>query len=578
MKKNYLITVVLSIMTVFFGVYSYAAIEDCDFSDPRDGYIDGSDLAQFTASYAVSDSMANVDGMGAVDADDVAYFAGFYGSTYFISARRPNILLIIADDIGIDVTTDMYPNLIADLLDLYGPAGHNHPDYLNIDGRPASTPVLDQLAQQGVVFSSAWAQPVCSPTRAAIITGLFADKTGVASPGDPLSQNHTTFVQRLKDAGYSTGIFGKWHLGTNFNGTLPKRAGFDLFKGNVQGGISPSFWNYQYHVQDDATTNPDQYRTDPTPSKSLPPGDPNPDIADTTFAPVVKVADTIEWINARQAEDPDKPWFAWLAFNEAHSPMHVPNADTLDAVSLAEVTGCGGVPGGTDKGLCTNKALTRAMTNAMDTVIGHLLNAVAAIPSDTYVIFIGDNGTDVSTTSPNSLDNMYIDTSIHGKGSVYESGARVAMAVRGPNIAAGSESTEFVHVTDLYNTCLNLAGLPSETQNQNSSNITVDSDSVSLTSILFGGETTVRDPNEGYILTETSFGGNKTGARNARYKVVCSGSASNCEFYDLVDDPLEEYPLPEPGSCTNYRTTWTTSDSEWHYCRLTEVVNMYSIF
>ncbi len=145
---------------------------------------------------------------GDVDSDDVAHFAGFYGGSYAISARRPNILLIIADDIGIDVTTDMYPSLITDLLALYGPEGHNHPDYLNIDGNPASTPVLDHFAQQGMVFSSAWAQPVCSPTRAAIITGLFADKTGVTSPGNPLSRNHVTFVQRLKDEGnYSTAMF-----------------------------------------------------------------------------------------------------------------------------------------------------------------------------------------------------------------------------------------------------------------------------------------------------------------------------------------------------------------------------------
>ena len=144
------------------------------------------------------------------------------------------------------------------------------------------------------------------------------------------------------------------------------------------------------------------------------------------------------------------------------------------------------------------------MTNSMDTVIGELLEVVDSIDSDTYVIFVGDNGTDVSTTNLNSLDNTYIDTTVHGKGSVYESGDRVALAVRGPGIAPGSESTEFVHVTDLYNTCLNLAGLPSESYNQDRNNQTVDSDSVSLTPILFGDETAVRDPNEGYILTETS--------------------------------------------------------------------------
>jgi arylsulfatase A-like enzyme len=564
-----LLSTVLTLMMSTFGASSHAAIEKCDYSIPKGGDIDGLDLSRFIGYYATGDLLADVDGSGIVDGDDVAHFAGFFGSTY----RLPNILLIIADDIGIDVTTGMYPNLITDLLTLYGPNGHNHPDYLNIDGHPASTPVLDQFAQQGMVFSNAWAQPVCSPTRAAIITGLFADKTGVTTPGNPMSRNHVTFVQRLKDGGnYSTAIFGKWHLGTNSNGTLPKRAGFDLFKGNVQGGISPNFWNYGYHVQDETTIDPDQYRTETTPSKSL------PGIASTTFAPVVKIADAIEWINGRHAEDPDKPWFAWVAFNEAHSPMHVPNEDTLDLPTRNEINGCGGSFGTTNAGSCNNKQLTRAMTNSMDTVIGKLLDVVDSLDSDTYVIFIGDNGTDVSTTNPNSLDNMYIDTTIHGKGSVYESGARVAMAIRGPGIAFGTESPEFVHVTDLYNTCLNLAGLPSESQNQDSSNQTVDSDSMSLTPILFGDETAVRDPDEGYILTETSYAGNKVGARNARYKVVCSGSSSNCEFYDLAGDPLEVYPLSKPGSCTNYRSVYNTTDAEWHYCRLIEVVNLYSIF
>jgi hypothetical protein len=88
----------------------------------------------------------------------------------------------------------------------------------------------------------------------------------------------------------------------------------------------------------------------------------------------------------------------------------------------------------------------------------------------------------------------------------------------------------------------------------------------------------VRDPNEGYLLTETNYGGNKVGARNATYKVVCTTSTSNCTFYNLVDDPLEEYPLSKPTSCSSYRTTYTTLNPEWHYCRLIEVVTNYSIF
>src|SRR5690606_984805 len=114
-------------------------------------------------------------------------------------AERPNILLIIADDFGVDVTSDMYPGLIDELAEQYGPSGHGHPDHQLISGSPASTPVLDELARQGMVFTNAWAQPFCSPTRASILTGLFASKANVLTYADPLSQRHTSFVQILKD-------------------------------------------------------------------------------------------------------------------------------------------------------------------------------------------------------------------------------------------------------------------------------------------------------------------------------------------------------------------------------------------
>src|SRR5690606_25451451 len=86
----------------------------------------------------------------------------------------PNIFLIVADDFGVDVTSDMYPGLIDDLSKRYGPDGHGHPRHEVIDGRPASTPRLNDLAQQGMAFTNVWAQPFCSPTRASILTGLFA--------------------------------------------------------------------------------------------------------------------------------------------------------------------------------------------------------------------------------------------------------------------------------------------------------------------------------------------------------------------------------------------------------------------
>ena len=172
------------------------------------------------------------------------------------TSRRPNILLVIADDIGMDVMSNIYPGLIDNLVKKYGPSGHNHPDYRKIDGKPASTPVLDKFARQGMRFGNIWAHPFCSPTRATILTGLFAAKTKVTTYADALSSKHTSFVQKLKDeAGYSTAIFGKWHMAglpgkpVDYPGMKPKQAGFELFKGNMHAAIN-SYWDYEYQVQD----------------------------------------------------------------------------------------------------------------------------------------------------------------------------------------------------------------------------------------------------------------------------------------------------------------------------------------
>jgi len=588
MKKNMIAAVFLILMTVFFSVNSHAAIRQCDFSDPRDIDIDGSDLAQFIAYYSTSNPGADVDGVGGVLPADVGHFAKFFGKS-----RLPNILLIIADDVGMDVVSDMYPGLIDDLLEMYDKPGFDADKLDRIDGKPASTPVLDSLAQQGMRFSNVWAQPFCSPTRATIITGMFIAKHNVKTFDEAMTTNHTTFVQRLHDeAGYSTAIFGKWHLaggsGSTYTGAKPKETGFDLFKGNFDAAPTPGYWDHYYHVQDDATV-ATTYRTDPTPTKD------NflPDIAPTTYAPVVRAADTVEYITAQQELNPDKPWFVWLAFNLAHVTMpvapkklyHVPNADTMDADTLAEISGCGGVPGtyysGTEAGGCTPAQLNRAMANAMDTMIGKVLEKVDSIPSDTYVIFIGDNG-----TWSNNMDNMYGTYNGRGKTTPYESGARVPMTIRGPGITAGSQNNEFVHAADLFSTCLEIAGLevaPAELVYHDYQNNDVNLDGVSLARILYDSTSTIRDPELGYLLEEVGWSGTKVGARNATYKVIRQPPQiyppiPEFLFYNLIDDPLEEQPLTPLPDCAGYDPNSLTKDQDWHYCRLLEVINDYSIY
>lgn len=522
-----------------------------------------------------------------------ALAAGVTAHAQEAPADRPNILLIITDDIGFDVTTGMFPGLVEDVAAHYGPEGLNHPEAARISGHPASTPVLDAFARESMVFSNAWAEPFCSPTRASLLTGLFSAKTHILTYADALSHYHASFVRQLKDeGGYATAVFGKWHMAglpgqpVDYPGMKPLEAGFDLFQGNLHAAIN-TYWDYDYQIQDGDTA-PDEWRTEPAPRRSL------PGIAPTTYAPVVKAADTIDWIAAREAADPDTPWFAWLAFNLSHataarepSQMVVPNADTLTPAAHDEMAACHGEFGSANVGDCSGEALMRAMTNSVDTVIGKVLDAVEALDSDTYVILIGDNGTPMyGRPNLDFIDNLYITRAGRGKGTAYESGARVALAIRGPGISGGARSDEYVHAADLFSTALDLAGLRAPVDVPNSAGDgAVSLDSISLKPILTGRTASIRDPDHGYLLTESrnlmTAGTEQVGARNASYKLMCEGSAATdaCEFYHLAEDPLEEYPLAKPDNCAAYAAdAWTPADPEWHFCRLQQVVATESFF
>jgi arylsulfatase A-like enzyme len=278
-----------------------------------------------------------------------------------------------------------------------------------------------------------------------------------------------------------------------------------------------------------------------------------------------------------------------VAFNLSHTTivqqpnaMAVPNADTMDKKSVDEMNACGGKFGSNDAGNCSDEALMRAMTNSMDILMGKLIDAVTELDPNTYVIYISDNGTPMYDLRGGLyyIDNMYITRKGRGKGTAYESGALVPMVIKGPGIKANSKSNEIAHAADIFSTTLALAGIeaPKEVNNSDG-NAKVSLDSVSLTPILFDEKESVRDPDKGYVLTESvnlmTNGTQHVGARNGKYKIVCAGGieGDNCTFYNMVDDPLEEYPLDKPADCSKYTDNSLTPDNpEWHYCRLMEVI------
>lgn len=377
-----------------------------------------------------------------------------------------NVLLIIADDFGTD----------------------SQSLYNTTPGATAPTPNINSLSASGVRFTQGYAYPVCSPTRASILTGRMGFRTGVGdvvNATSALTAAELTLPEVIAQHGslnIQAGMFGKWHLsdGTpaavrNLPNTI---GGWPHYAGSTSGALmSYSSWL--------KTTNGSNTTV-------------------TTYPTTDLVNDAFTWINTRNTAN--QPWVAWLAFNAPHAPFHVP------PTSLHSY---GSNP-------ATNLLKYRAAIEAMDTEIGRLLQAVN--PATTDIIFIGDNGTPGQV-----IQAPY--NSAHAKDSLYEGGTRVPFIIKGPSVSAGGRTdASLVHVVDLFSTILEMAGVPLPTS--------VTLDSRSLMPML-----AQQNPNdrsrlyvEKFDVTAPTGGGRAL--RDDRYKLIRLNNGSD-EFYDLSGDPAE---------------------------------------
>ena len=354
-----------------------------------------------------------------------------------------NVLIFIADDMGIDQSRQ----------------------YRSITGNPLAslpaTPNIQALANSGVTFDNAWANPVCSPTRAGLLTGRHSFRTTVANalssnaPGLPLDE--TTLPELLKeyDTGYRSGLFGKWHLGTGDSnvhadpyGWGPIDHGFDEHRGSIEGELPDpiGMMNTSGYVWWDKYVNGVQIDDDPT----TPVVDPV-----TEYATWANATDAIDWINAQ-----DGRWLAIVAFNAPHKPLHTPAA-ACQAVSSATVADFNG------------------MIECMDTQIGRFLSELHREDLEkTTIIFIGDNGTHRDQLLAPFDANQNIPSY---KGNVNEGGIRVPFIVAdGYHLAWGSEAPTtsgigrirspgrrddaLVHTVDIFATVAAIAGAQSEAE------------------------------------------------------------------------------------------------------------------
>lgn len=312
---------------------------------------------------------------------------------YAHAQSQPNILLIIADDMGIDAS-----------------------NCYDLGDQQAPMPNLKSLCERGLVFENGYTAPVCSPTRATIMTGKYGFRTGVGSAIPPngtngLSADEITLFDVLAETNYRSNLIGKWHLADK-NADLhhPAQLGVPDYFGLIR-GATRDYYNWT------AVTDGEEQQIN-------------------GYTTTVFTDHAIEWIDQQ-----DGPWFLWLAHNAPHAPFHLPPSHLHSFGDLED-----------DMDAAAKDPLPyyQAMLEALDSEIGRLLKS---IPDNTIVMFIGDNG------SPNQVTrNMFGNHA--AKGTIYESGTNVPFVVAGPGVTAG-RSKSFVQSVDLFATIASLAGAKS---------------------------------------------------------------------------------------------------------------------
>lgn len=388
---------------------------------------------------------------------------------------RPNFLIIFTDDQG------------------YGDVSTYH-------ASDCQTPNIDRLASEGMLFNNMRANcTVCSPSRAALLTGRFPDRVGVpgvirTQPDNSwgyLAPGIPTIADELRQADYHTAVIGKWHLGLE-SPNLPNERGFDHFHGFL-GDMMDSYTTHLREGHNYMRLNSDQI--DPV-------GHATDIFADWA----------VDFIRERATEE--QPFFLYLAFNAPHFPIEPP-AQWLAKVKQRAPE------------LDERRALNVALVEHLDDRIGYVLATLkeAELDQNTFVAFCSDNGGSL----PHSQNN---DPWRDGKQSHYDGGLRVPFMIRWPgHIQAGSHSDYAGLNFDLFPTFTELAGLESPAA----------IDAISLVPILNGG--TIDTPRDLYFARReggAAYGGKSYEALiRGDWKLLQNTPYSPLELYNLKRDPQE---------------------------------------
>ena len=328
--------------------------------------------------------------------------------------NKPNVIVIMVDDMGYSGTSCY-------------------------DATSFETPAIDQLAAEGIKFTDFHSNgSVCSPTRAALMTGLYQGRVGIKKVisvkkrekgrKEGIQDQHVTFAEAMKLGGYATGLYGKWHLGF-YPEHNPLNHGFDHFIGFMSGEID-------YHSHTDRVGKRDWFH-----GKELK--------DEEGYATDLNTGDALEFIDRYK----DKPFFLYLAYGAPHSPMQGRGSKITRgrgsgtipeyAKQYPNLDGSGGY------------ILAGEMIKAVDEGVGMIRKKLEALGLDenTVIWFISDNGgSPRNKTSPERLRGR--------KDSIYEGGHRVPGIVWAPGrIKPGQVSAEIVLTMDVMPTSLAMAGI-----------------------------------------------------------------------------------------------------------------------
>lgn len=315
-----------------------------------------------------------------------------------VAARPPNIVVLLADDLG-------------------------HAD-VGFRGGEIETPAIDRIAREGVVLERYYVAPICSPTRAALLTGRDPIKLGIAydqiNPWDNvgLAPNETTLAKLFKAADYQTGLVGKWHLGHSQQHQLPNAQGFDHFYGHLQTNT-----NYYQHTRESGHDLQQNGRSIQ---------------AKGEYLTHLEAREAVRYIRER---DPSRPFFLYVPFTAPHSPMQAPKATIEKYAALPKAA---------------SRRVYAAMVDEMDRAIGEILAALdeEEIGAETIVFFSSDNGGSDVFGGVNAPLRGF-------KGQTFEGGIRVGAAIRWPDqLEGGRVVDEMITVMDLMPTLASAAGVP----------------------------------------------------------------------------------------------------------------------